>query len=324
MEAMYYKKVDNKSVKCKLCPHGCVIKDGELGICKVRKNEAGVLLSLNYGKIASYAYDPIEKKPLYHFYPGSNILSIGSYGCNFSCDFCQNWEIAQAEPMTLELDDKDILLLARSRGSIGVAYTYNEPSIFYEYVLHMSKLIKDQGLKNVLVTNGYINPEPLEELLPYVDAMNIDLKSVKEDFYRKMCKGRLESVMATIKRAAEQVHVEITNLIIDGLNSSEEEIESLAKGVAEIDENIPLHLSKYFPAYKLNLPPTSYDTLVKAKEIAEKYLKYVYIGNVSGIDHNTYCPECSNELVNRPIVGKITGVQDGKCSNCGHGVNLVY
>ncbi len=324
MEAMYYEKKEDNLVKCKLCPHGCVIKEGDLGVCRVRKNVGGSLISLNYGKIASYAYDPIEKKPLYHFYPGSNILSIGTYGCNLKCDFCQNWEISQKKSMAIEIEDQDILLLAKARGSIGIAYTYNEPSISYEYVFHMCKLMKDRGLKNVLVTNGYINEEPLKELLPYVDAMNIDLKAIKEDFYTKICKGKLEPVLKTIKMAAKQVHVEVTNLIIDGLNSSEDEIEYLASWLAEIDENIPLHLNKYFPAYKMDLPPTSYDTLMKAKKIAQKHLRYVYIGNVMGIDRNTYCPSCSIELVNRTTIGQVTGIKDGKCSNCGHKINVIY
>lgn len=324
MEAMYYEKRDDKIVKCKLCPHGCVIRDGDMGVCRVRENSGGTLISLNYGKIASFAYDPIEKKPLYHFYPGSKILSIGTYGCNLKCDFCQNWEISQKKSMTMELEDEDILLMAKSRGSIGIAYTYNEPSISYEYVLHLCKLVKSRGLKNVLVTNGYINEEPLKELLPYVDAMNIDLKSIEDGFYRRICKGKLEPVMNTIKMAAKQVHVEITNLIIDGLNSSEDQIDRLAKWISEIDDNIPLHLTKYFPAYKMNLPPTSYDTLMRAKKTAEKHLKYVYVGNVMGIDRNTYCPSCSYEVVNRSITGQITGIKDGKCSNCGHAINMVY
>lgn len=324
MEAMYYEKRDDKIVKCKLCPHVCVIRDGDMGVCRVRENSGGTLISLNYGKIASFAYDPIEKKPLYHFYPGSKILSIGTYGCNLKCDFCQNWEISQKKSMTMELEDEDILLMAKSRGSIGIAYTYNEPSISYEYVLHLCKLVKSRGLKNVLVTNGYINEEPLKELLPYVDAMNIDLKSIEDGFYRRICKGKLEPVMNTIKMAAKQVHVEITNLIIDGLNSSEDQIDRLAKWISKIDDNIPLHLTKYFPAYRMNLPPTSYDTLMRAKKTAEKHLKYVYVGNVMGIDRNTYCPSCSYEVVNRSITGQITGIKDGKCSNCGHAINMVY
>ena len=227
MEAMYYEKKSGNIVQCNLCPHKCTINNGDLGVCRVRKNIEGTLTSLNYGKITSCAYDPIEKKPLYHFYPGSNILSIGSFGCNFKCDFCQNWEIAHRKPWLTEMEDEDIILMAKSRGSIGIAYTYNEPIVSYEYVYHMCKLTKEHGLKNVLITNGYINPEPLQKLLPSIDAMNMDLKSIKEDYYKKYCKGRLEPVMKTIRMASKYTHVEITNLIVEGLNSTEEEIEEL-------------------------------------------------------------------------------------------------
>ncbi len=205
----------------------------------MRKNVEGKLISLNYGKHTSYAYDPIEKKPLYHFYPGKDIFSIGSFGCNLKCDFCQNWDIAHEESLTMEIEDKDILLLGKSKGSIGIAYTYNEPTISYEYILHMSKLAKRHGLKNVLISNGYINEEPLKELLPYIDGMNIDLKSFKDDFYKRICKGTLEPVLNTIKLAAQYTHVEITNLVIEGQNSSEEEIRNLSQWIASIDKEIP-------------------------------------------------------------------------------------
>lgn len=319
---MYYEKLDDNTIKCRLCPHGCTISNGSTGICKVRKNSNGTLIPLSYGKIASFAYDPVEKKPLYHFYPGSKILSIGSFGCNLNCEFCQNWEIAHRKALTMDMEDEDVLLMAKSRGSIGIAYTYNEPSISYEYVYHMCKLVKEKGLKNVLVTNGYINEEPLINLLPYIDAMNIDLKSIKDDYYKKICNGRVEPVKKTIELAVKYTHVEITNLIIEGLNSSDEEIEELAQWIAGIDKSIPLHLTKYFPAYKMDLPPTSYDVLMRAKKIVQKYLDYVYIGNVMGIDNNTYCPQCSNELVSRNIRGQITGIKDKKCVKCGHEINI--
>jgi len=324
MEAKYYEKLNDNKARCNLCPHGCTIGDGEVGVCKVRKNSKGTLISLNYGKITSYAYDPIEKKPLFHFYPGSRIFSIGSFGCNFKCDFCQNWEIAQRRSWTTDLEDEDIILLGKSLGSIGIAYTYNEPVISYEHVYHVCKMARDNGLKNVLVTNGYINPEPLMELLPYIDAMNIDLKSFNDDFYKKICKGRLEPVKRTIEIAAKHTHVEITNLIIEGLNSSEEEIEELALWVSSVDKSIPLHFTKYFPSYKMDLPETSYDVLLRAKNIAKKYLYYVYIGNVMGIDNNTYCPKCSNELVNRDIKGKVIGIKDNRCINCGTEIEIIY
>lgn len=270
MKCMYYEKGKDNIVKCHLCPHNCTITEGNVGVCRVRKNIEGVLTSLNYGKLTSYAFDPIEKKPLYHFYPGSNILSIGSFGCNLACGFCQNWQIAQEGSLTMEIEDDDILLLGKSRGSIGIAYTYNEPSISYEYVYHMSKLAKRKGLKTVMVTNGYINEEPLKELLPYIDAMNIDLKSIKDDFYKRICKGSLEPVLKTIELAAKYTHVEITTLVIEGENSLEEEMHRLAQWIANIDKTIPLHLSRYFPAYKMKLPETKYDVLLKEKQIAKK------------------------------------------------------
>lgn len=324
VECMYYEKIDSDMVKCHLCPHSCAITNGNVGVCKVRKNIEGSLISLNYGKITSYAYDPIEKKPLYHFYPGSNIFSIGSFGCNLACEFCQNWEIAHEKPWTVEIEDDDIISLGKSKGSIGIAYTYNEPSMFYEYIFHMSKMAKRHGLQNVLITNGYINKEPLLGLMPYIDAMNIDLKSMSDDFYKKICKGRLEPVKRTIELAAKSTHVEITTLVIGGENSSSQEIEELAKWIANIDKTIPLHLSRYFPNYKMRLPATTYETLMRAKEISKKYLDYVYIGNVWGIDNNTYCPNCSNRLINRYNGGEIIGIKDKKCINCNTNLNILY
>jgi len=324
MEAMYYEKGKDNTVKCHLCPHNCTIKEGKVGICKVRKNIEGKLISLNYGKQTSYAYDPIEKKPLYHFYPGRDIFSIGSFGCNLNCDFCQNWEIAHGTTLTMEIEDEDILLLGKSKNSIGIAYTYNEPTISYEYIYHISKLAKEKGLKNVLVTNGFINEEPLKEILPYIDAMNIDLKSMNEDFYKKICKGRLNPVLKTIEIAAKHTHVEITTLIIDGVNSSEEEIEALTNWIGNINREIPFHISKFFPHYKMQIPQTSYNTLIKAKDIAKKYLDYVYIGNVWGTDNNTYCPNCQSQLINRQGLGEIVGIKDEKCKVCGREINVIY
>lgn len=324
MEAMYYERKGDNVVQCKLCPHSCTIPNGHVGICRARKNLEGTLISLNCGKITSCAYDPIEKKPLYHFYPGSKILSIGSFGCNLKCDFCQNWEIAHRRSWIAEIEDEDIILMGKSRGSIGIAYTYNEPVTSYEYVYHMCKLSKENGLKNVLVTNGYINPEPLQELLPYIDAMNIDLKSIRDDYYKKICKGRLEPVMKTIEIASKSTHVEITNLIVEGLNSSEDEIEELSQWIGSLDSSIPLHLTKYHPAYKMNLPETSYDILLRAKKIAQAYLDYVYIGNVMGIDNNTYCPQCSSKLISRDIAGKIIGIDNNICNKCGAKINIIY
>ncbi|MGN9165951.1 AmmeMemoRadiSam system radical SAM enzyme [Tissierellaceae bacterium HCP3S3_D8] len=279
-EAMYYERLNRGEVSCRLCPHYCKIAQGEVGKCRVRKNIDGKLYSLNYGKITSYGYDNIEKKPLFHFHPGKRIFSIGSFGCNLSCKFCQNWQIAQDKPLSVEISDEDILSLAKAKGSIGIAYTYNEPSIWFEYVLHLSKLNKEEGLNNVLVTNGFINPKPLEELLPYIDAMNIDLKSISDDFYMDICNGRVDPVLETIKRSARFTHVEVTTLLIEGRNTNLEEIESIAKTIASIDRDIPLHLSRYFPAYKMKEPETNIDTVFLAKSIADRYLDNVYVGNI--------------------------------------------
>ena len=271
-EAMYYENLKDKEVNCQLCPHYCKIPLGEVGKCRVRKNIDGSLYSLNYGKITSYAYDRIERKPLFHLYPGKRIFSIGSFGCNLSCSFCQNWQIAHGEPLSIEISDRDILTLAKAKESIGIAYTYNEPSIWYEYVLHLSKLAKKEGLVNVLVTNGFINPEPLEELLPYIDGMNIDLKSLSNDFYKDICKGRLSPVLKTIERSVKSTHVEVTTLLIEGKNTTLEEIETIAKTIASIDKDIPLHLSRYFPAYKMDNPETKVETVFAARDMAKKYL----------------------------------------------------
>jgi pyruvate formate lyase activating enzyme len=278
-EAMYYEKMNNGRVKCFLCPHRCTIKDGYSGICGVRKNKNGILNTINYGKISSYAYDPIEKKPLRNFYPNTRIFSIGSFGCNLKCRFCQNWQISQQLPPTIEIPDKDILALA-GENSIGIAYTYNEPTIWYEYVFHIAKKIREIGLKNVLVTNGYIEQEPLKELLPFIDALNIDLKSYDDEYYRELCGGNIGPILETIKMSAEKSHVEITTLIVEGENDSPEKIGSMAYWISQIDKNIPLHITRYFPAYKMNNPPTSLDILTELKEQADKYLKYVYLGNV--------------------------------------------
>lgn len=324
-EAMYYEKFEKENkVQCNLCPHKCTIEDGKVGLCKVRKNEEGTLYSLNYGKLTSYAYDPIEKKPLYHFKPGSKIFSIGSYGCNFNCQFCQNWEIAHGKTLTVEITDEDILKLAKANNSVGIAYTYNEPTIWYEYLLHLSKMIKNAGLLNTCITNGYINAEPLEELLPFIDAFNIDLKAMNNNFYNKICKARLEPVLQTIERVAKDTHVEVTTLLIEGKNDDLTEIEELSKYLSNIDKNIPLHINRYYPSFKMNLPPTSYDRLVEAKSIADKYLNYVYIGNVWGVDNNTYCPNCNTKLIQRCEENEIESIENGKCVKCDYPIKIIY
>lgn len=281
---MYWFKKDKDVVQCVLCPHNCVISPGNLGICRVRKNDKGRLISINYGKCTAIALDPIEKKPLYDFHPGSYILSIGTFGCNLKCSFCQNWEIAHGvEPKQCDIDAKTLTQLAkkhRSDGNIGAAYTYSEPLMWYEFVLDASKEMHEDNLENVLVSNGYIEEEPLWELLPYIDAANIDVKAYNDKFYPKLCKGQLSPVKRTVELMADKCHVEITTLVIPGENDAVEEIEELAKWLSSLSPEIPLHLTRYFPNYQLDIPKTPMDTLKRAEEGARKYLNRVYLGNV--------------------------------------------
>jgi pyruvate formate lyase activating enzyme len=248
--AMFFEKIENNRVRCLLCPHGCVLEQGGTGICMARKNMNGQLYSLNYAQVSSIALDPIEKKPLYRFHPGKTILSVGTFGCNFKCDYCQNWSISQRTAGTTELMPEKLADLAvkyKDMGNIGVAYTYNEPSIWYEYVYETAILVKEKGLSNVLVTNGYINDEPLEKLLPYIDAMNIDVKAFTEDFYKKYCNGSLDSVKKTVERAVRNCHVEITTLVIPGLNDDPGQIEEIAEWLSGMSRDIVLHLTRFFP-----------------------------------------------------------------------------
>ncbi|MCD4712745.1 MAG: AmmeMemoRadiSam system radical SAM enzyme [Clostridiales bacterium] len=277
--AMFQTQHEDGTVTCTLCPHYCHLKESEPGKCRTRYNEGGKLLINNYGKVVSYAYDPIEKKPLNRFYPGHTIFSIGTSGCNFDCDFCQNHDLVHFNGQSPVVSDDLILRMAQDQSSIGIAFTYNEPTVWYEYVYDLSRKSHELGLKNVLVTNGFINPDPLEKLLPYIDAMNIDLKAYTEKYYSEICSGHLNPVLKTIETSAKHTHVEITTLLIDGLNTSDDELHALCSRVANIDPEIPIHLSRYFPAHRMNIPKTRLETMVRAKHIAEKYLKYVYVGN---------------------------------------------
>lgn len=287
-EAMFYEKLPGiQSVHCHLCPHQCQIPPNGCGQCGVRKNVDGTLYSLIYSKISSIALDPIEKKPFRRFHPGSFILSVGSVGCNMRCPFCQNYSISRASVQdadTVSMDSKSLVNRALElipQGNIGIAYTYNEPSVWYEYVYDTARIAKENGLQNVLVTNGYLCREPLEKLLPYIDAMNIDLKSYSEEFYRQTLKGGLEEVKETIRIAAPRCHVEVTTLILPGYNDSVEEISRLAEFLASVSPDIPLHLTRFFPRYQwADKSPTPVNTLYRLKETAEKYLHYVYTGNI--------------------------------------------
>jgi len=318
-EAAYYEKLEDGRVHCHLCPQECRIGKEKPGFCRVRTNHDGVLYSDIYEHILACNLDPIEKKPLYHFYPGRSILSIGTKGCNQRCDFCQNWEMIESDAAGTYITSDEITAMADRGGSIGVAYTYNEPMMWFEFVIECARKVRARGLKNVLVTNGSVNPGPLEELIPYVDAMNIDVKSMDPEFYKKICKSRLEPVLATCRRAKSDCHVEITNLLIPGFNDSDELIEKLVDFVVELGRDTPLHFSAYYPCYKMTAPPTPVSTIRHARDLAARRLDYVYMGNVRSEDGgDSCCPECGETVVGRDgYITRVTGLEGGKCAKCG-------
>lgn len=306
-EAKYYKVEKNSVVICELCPNLCKIKPDEKGRCNIRLNTNGKLYTLNYGLATSGTRDPIEKKPLYHFLPGTCCYSFGTVGCNLFCQFCQNWHISRGSPEDLVnrkiLPPAKAATDAQNSGCASVAYTYNEPFIWYEWVLDTAKIVKEKGLKNILVTNGYVRVEPLVELLPYIDGANVDIKGDK-NFYKELCKvSHQEAVLRTCKIMKENnVHLEITNLLIPSKNDSEKHIQELINFVIEeLGEEVPVHFSRYFPNYNLDIPATPVETLIKARELAlASGLKYVYLGNIrdeNGSD--THCKKCGSLLVKR-------------------------
>lgn len=271
------------NITCKICPHACELHEGEVGFCRARENVGGKIRLRNYGYLSALALDPIEKKPLRHFHPGSHILSIGGYGCNLRCPFCQNHEISMVEQPAYgkfftPVELINLALQERNRGNIGIAYTYNEPLISFEFIRDCMILAREQGLYNVLVTNGYVNQEALEELLLYTDAMNIDLKSFRPDFYHTIG-GDLDIVKENIALAANHTHVEVTTLLIPGVHTLEE-LKEEARWIASVDPKIPLHLTRFFPYYHMaDRPPTSLSLIREACHITSTYLSYVYAGN---------------------------------------------
>lgn len=334
-KALYYKTLENGIVKCQLCPHYCLIDDNEHGICNVRVNKKGILYSEFFEKVTAVGLDPIEKKPLYHFYPGSTILSVGSLGCTLRCLFCQNYRISQVSPQTHDstklFSVESIVKFATEQiNNIGIAFTYNEPGTFYEYMISVAKLAQPIGLKTVMVTNGYINREPLEELIPFIDAFNVDLKAFSESFYKSITQSRLEPVKKTIKRIALSAkHLEITNLVIPGMNDNYTEFEDMVRWIAaETGENTVLHISRYFPNFQMKIAATPINILLDLYEIAKKHLKYVYLGNVfDNARDTTYCDKCNSTLIVRePGKTLITGLDDkGNCLECGnHVLDHVY
>ena len=332
-EALFYTKLDKRVVRCDLCPWNCVLKHGQTGFCKVRENIDGQLVTHVYNKIAAFGVDPVEKKPLYHFYPGKNILSIGEVGCNLRCTFCQNHRISQCYATEFRgfhtITSQEIVQEAlKTYHNIGVAYTYNEPVTFYEFMLDAAKLAQKNGLKNVMVSNGYINPEPLKEALPYIDAFNIDLKAFAPVFYTRQTKGKLEPVLETLKIIAKsQTHLEITNLVIPNLNDDEAGFTKMIQWIAtELGTTIPLHLSRYFPQHELTQSPTPLKKLEQLYKIAKQYLQHVYLGNVSDEKRSsTTCHNCGKTIILRNRHKILTDQidTDGRCTNCGAGNNII-
>ena len=332
-EALHYRKYDKQWVECLLCPHGCKLKPDQYGKCRTRINKDGKLFTESYGILSSISSDPIEKKPLYHFQPGRSILSIGSFGCNLSCDFCQNCEISQIDQGIFSRhpsrDPEDIVNKAiLHRDNIGLAYTYNEPTVYFEYMIRCAELIKEHHFSNVMVTNGYINPHPLEELFPYMDAFNVDLKSFRNKFYQKRTGASLHPVLESIKSIAESGrHLELTFLIIPDHNDDAKEWEEMINWISDnCGKGTILHVSRYYPYFKMNKPPTPLSTIQSFLELAREKIDFVYPGNTPQLDNNTYCPACGNLLIERFLYDtRIRGLdQDGYCEGCKHKIVGVF
>ena len=334
-EAMFYEKLNNNFIKCNLCNHRCPkIADSKRGICGVRENINGTLYSLVYGKAVARSTDPIEKKPLFHFLPSSRAYSVATVGCNFRCHNCQNYDISQLPnvlgPMVgAEVSSEEIVLAAKLSNCVSIAYTYSEPTIFFEYALDTAKLAHKEGIKNVFVTNGYITPEALREIAPYLDAANIDLKSFSDKFYRENCGARLEPVLDSIKlHRSLGIWIEITTLIIPALNDSENEFRKIAEFIKEVGEDIPWHVTQFHPTYKLIDPPrTPVMTLRKARQIGlDVGLRYVYEGNVPGENgENTYCHKCKQMLIHRHGYKILeNNIQNSACPYCEAEIDGVY
>ncbi len=325
-ESRYYEEMGNGVVRCTICPHNCIIKIGRKGFCQAIQNFDGKLFSINYGQITAIHLDPIEKKPLYHYRPGSLILSIGSFGCNFRCGFCQNHTISMGKEYDVvhrspkQIVEKAIAL----RPNIGIAYTYNEPIIFFEFMRDIAIEAKNNNLDNILVSNGFINKEPLNEISPLLDAANIDLKAFNNEFYEKITRGKLNDVLNTIEILYDNnVHLEITHLLIQGFNDNIKEFKKMIKWIAAIDKTIPLHISRYYPAYKFTASATNASLIKHYADVAKEVLDYVYIGNVAYVDRNTYCPKCHHLVLRRDPYYE-SYIVNGKCENCGADIPIVF
>jgi pyruvate formate lyase activating enzyme len=332
-EAMLYEKLDNKRVHCYLCSHECKIKNARVGICGVRQNTGGILHTLIYAQAIAANIDPIEKKPLYHFLPGSSSYSIATIGCNFRCGFCQNWQISQVSKRNrdllsgFELVPEQVVEEAKKHDCLSISYTYTEPTIFFEYAYDTARLAKKAGLSNVFVTNGFMTRQALDTIKPYLDAANVDLKSYSEAYYKNNCKARLQPVLDSIAYMKQlNIWVEVTTLVIPDQNDSEEELNQIASFVAKLDKDMPWHISRFHPDYQFtNHTPTPIETLRRAREIGKKHgLRYVYLGNVIE-GSETHCYKCNRLLIKRAYMGIDKNyIQNGRCPSCGIQVNGIW
>ena len=331
---MLYEGFGEKKVHCFLCHHHCRIADSKFGVCGVRENREGTLYTHAYGEVISANIDPIEKKPLYHFLPGTISFSIATTGCNFRCGFCQNWQISQISKRKVpdlsgyQLSPEDIVVKAKETQCQSISYTYTEPTIFFEYAYDTAKLAKKEGLFNVFVTNGYMTSEALETINPYLDACNVDLKSFREDFYKKICHGHLEPVLDSIRLMRRlNIWVEVTTLVIPDENDDENELTDIARFIADVDPNIPWHLSHFRPDYQFtDSRPTPLDILRKASSIGKREgLRFIYIGNLPGESGDTICPQCQETLIRRHgFLIEENRMIDSTCPSCGKTVAGVF
>lgn len=325
-EALLYERLTDNKVQCNLCNHRCVIGEGKKGLCQVRVNQAGTLYSLVYGRLVAENVDPIEKKPLFHVQPGSRSYSIATCGCNFRCLHCQNHEISQmprdeSRIIGWEVPPEDVVRKAKASGSSSISYTYTEPTIYLEYALDVARLAREEGLLNVFVTNGYMTPEALDAFHPYLDAANVDLKAATDEFYKKICGARIEPVKESIRKMVSLgVWVEVTTLIIPGLNDDPQGLREIARFLLSISPDIPWHVSAFHPMYRLmDRPRTSASTLRRARELGlSEGLKYVYCGNIPGEGEDTICPDCGTMLIQRIGFRVLENkLKDGHCPKCG-------
>lgn len=333
-EALFWEKLENGKVHCYLCAHECRIAAAKFGLCGVRQNVGGTLYSMIYGKVVAANVDPIEKKPLYHFLPGSSSYSIATIGCNFKCGFCQNWQISQASLREGDAGGGDplppaqIVAKAKRNNCTSISYTYTEPTIFFEYAYDTAILAKEAGLANVFVTNGYMTRKALEMIAPYLSAANVDLKGFRDDFYKKNCQARLQPVLDTIISLKELgIWLEVTTLIIPGENDSDMELSQLADFLAQLDKNIPWHLSRFHPDYRfLDHGATPLESLRRAREIGRrKGLRHIYLGNVAE-GGNTYCYDCQDLITERSYMGLARQrlVNNNRCPSCGAEISGIY